>query len=110
MTTKNKAKIIKKINDYFYDYNLYQMPDFNKSTDKSIFFKKNYKKIIKLFEKKNRTVQETKILNELILCSYFSSTVVINSIKNIEKSESKINSVKLNNLFDRNKKKNYLKI
>ena len=105
-----KDNLINEINSYFKDYKKFKMPSFRQCTKESVFFKKNYYKIYRLFYLKNKNSKQILTLNELILCSYFSSKNVIKSIKklNIFNYDKRKNNIK--NIFDRNKKKKYLKL
>ena len=110
MNIKTKDNLINEINSYFKDYKKFKMPSFRECTKESIFFKKNYYKIYKLFYLKNKNSEQILNLNELILCSYFSSKNVIKSIKKLNNFYYDKRKIKIKNLFDRNKKKIYLKI
>ena len=110
MSIKKKDCLIKRLNEYFKDYKKFKMPSFKQCTHDSIFFKKNYSKIYKLFNLKNKNLKQNNKLDDLILCSYFSSKKVINSIKKFNNLEDNKRKVNINNLFDSNKKKIYLKI
>ena len=60
MITKNQAKVLRIIDEYFYDCKTFRMPTFSKAINKSIFFKENYKKIIKLLGKKKQNCARIK--------------------------------------------------
>ena len=110
MNIKNKENLIREINSYFKDYKKFKMPSFKQCTKESSFFKKNYSKIYSLFHLKNKNFKQITDLNELILCSYFSSKNVIKSIKKLNNYNYDKRKVNIKNLFDRKKKKIYLKI
>ena len=110
MNINNKNNLIKEINSYFRDYKKFKMPSFTQSVKGSLFFKKNYSKIYWLFYLKHKNIEQIYDLNELILCSYFSSKHVIKSIKKLNNFNYDKRKVNTKNLFDRNKKKIYLKI
>ena len=110
MSTKKKVYLMKKFNEYFKDYKEFKMPSFKQCTNDSIFFKQNYSKIYKLFFLNNKNFKQKNELDDLILCSYFSSKKVINSIKKLSNLEDNKRKININNLFDSKKKKIYLKI
>lgn len=110
MSIKKKDYLFKKLNEYFKDHKEFKMPSFRECTNDSIFFKKNYSKIYKLFYLKNKNLKQNNELDDLVLCSYFSSKKVVNSIKKLNKLDNYKRKLNINNLFDGNKKKIYLKI
>lgn len=110
MNIKKKDYLAKKLNEYFKDYKEFKMPSFRQCINDSIFFKKNYSKIYKLYYLKNKNFKQNNKLDDLILCSYFSSKKVINSIKKLNKLDNNKKKININNLFDSNKKKIYLKL
>lgn len=110
MNIEDKENLITDINNYFKDYKKFNMLSFKQSTKDSDFFKKNYSKILKLFYLKNKNIEQIFSLNELILCSYFSSKKVIKSIKKFNNLKNDKKKINIKNLFDTNKKKIYLKI
>ena len=63
-----------------------------------------------MFYLKNKNYEQTIDLNELILCSYFSSKNVIKSMKKKNNFNYDKRKVNIKKLFDTKKKKIYLKI
>lgn len=110
MSIKNKDNLIKEISSYFKDYKKFKMLSFRQCAKESVFFKNNYSKIYRLFYLKNKNSEQIHDLNELILCSYFSSKNVIKSIKKLNNFNYVKRKINIKNLFNRNKKKIYLKI
>lgn len=105
MNISTRNNLIKEIDNYFKDYKKFKMPSFRKSTKESNFFHKNSSRIYKLFNLKNKTSEQYNQLNELILCSYFSSKTVIKSIKKINNFSYDKKKINIINLFDSNKKR-----
>ena len=99
---KNKNQLMDYLNNFFFDYNNYNMPKFSSAVQHSKFFKENSKKIIELINK-NGTNHED--FEKLILCSYFSSKKVLNKIKVLNKKKSKEKHFKLNEKIFKQKSK-----
>lgn len=101
---KNKKKLLSIIDELLKDYEYYDLPKFSKVASKSIFFKKNYLKFIRVNEKKY-----TKEFIDLIFYTYFTSTRVREKINFMNIKMKKLKPNLRENFFSKNKSKIFIK-
>ena len=73
---KNKKKLLEYLDHLIYRDKKFNMPEFSKIAKKSKFFNSEYKKLLYVVNKKNKTFLDEISFDEVILKTYFSSSKI----------------------------------
>jgi hypothetical protein len=105
---KNKKQLLEYLDILIDGNKTFKMPKFSEIVKNSKFFNSEYKNLILIMKKKNKSFLDEMRFDQIILTTYFSATKIIKKIKQVNRTlYKKINSINVQKPIFRKQKSIY---